>query len=492
LLSLLALAAPTSALAMRCVVLPFRSRWTLPFARWSRPPPLGGRRSIPEYLSRGFADESRGTTEELTRTMVWGMRRSDLQRELEQRGIVIEDGKTRHDMLILLLNQLPSVRSKKHLNDGKHREEGGVMAQNGAPLPSSDFESIASNVCWANYDCEKLDLDPNKSYMVAMKGMIQKDLDGAGIGIVLRDENGTVVWVAQKFYPVSRSLFEAGYCAVVLAMRYVLSRFSLSNVVIQITDFTIYDQISGLFDTSKLSLQYMREEIFQLQREHSTEGKNVSFQVASKAQRLETEHLALQALIERTSRNMGDENASPNDSLYSSDPMKHILMTALPKSDPTTFGSRFAATAVDTVIDPLKEYLLRFDGGSRGNPGIAGAGMVLFNEQGQEIWHGRKYLGRSVSNNKAEYCAIHLGLNHARSLGIESIRCEGDSELIVKQLQGVYKVKSENLRLLWEKTQALMNSFRCCDVHHIERRLNSRADALANEGKSHLIRSTLV
>jgi ribonuclease HI len=385
----------------------------------------------------------------------------------------------------------PSVATTKGDSVIDPSKEYLLRFNSGESPPSSvELEIVASNVCWAKYDIEKLHFRANKAYTVAMKGVIQKDLGGTGIGIVLRDRKGTVVWVAQKYYPISRSLFEAGYSAVLLAMRYVLSRFGLSNVVVQIADFTIHDQISGLFDTTKLSLLLLREEIFNLRDHYTREGKKVVFRVASKKQRLETEQLAFQALIERMTRNLGDENdAASDDSSYSRDPMDSIATNPLLKLDAATFEPEFATVKGDAVIDPSKEYLLRFDGGSRGNPGIAGAGMVIYDDQEREIWHGRKYLGCNLSNNKAEYCAIHLGLNHARSLGIERICCEGDSELIIKQLQGVYKVKSENLRLLWEKTHALMNSFRQCEVRHIERKLNKRADALANEGTNHACRT---
>jgi ribonuclease HI len=124
--------------------------------------------------------------------------------------------------------------------------------------------------------------------------------------------------------------------------------------------------------------------------------------------------------------------------------------------------------------------MLHFDGGSRSNPGVAGAGMVLLDEKGREIWSGGKYLGNSMTNNQAEYYSLILGLKHARYLGIKQIRCLGDSELVIKQLNGQYRVKHEGLRSLWNSVQKIVQQFDSCEFQHVPRHANSRADQLAN------------
>jgi ribonuclease HI len=130
---------------------------------------------------------------------------------------------------------------------------------------------------------------------------------------------------------------------------------------------------------------------------------------------------------------------------------------------------------------PGKTYLLRFDGGSRGNPGTAGSGMVLYDEDMHEKWCGWKYLGSDRTNNEAEYNALLLGMQCARSLGITKLRAEGDSLLIVRQLKGVYRVKHPRIVPLFQACQDVIDTFDSFQVEHIPRLENSRADQLANE-----------
>lgn len=125
-------------------------------------------------------------------------------------------------------------------------------------------------------------------------------------------------------------------------------------------------------------------------------------------------------------------------------------------------------------------FEIRVDGASRGNPGEAGAGAVIRDAQGNIVRELRKYLG-VTTNNMAEYQALVMALAEARSMGIENVEVFADSELMVKQLHGVYKVKSEDLRPLFEKAAALLKSFRSSKIVHVYREENAAADKLANE-----------
>lgn len=134
-----------------------------------------------------------------------------------------------------------------------------------------------------------------------------------------------------------------------------------------------------------------------------------------------------------------------------------------------------------TSLSPDKTYVLRFDGGSRGNPGIAGAGMVLYNgENGTEVWSGFHYLGDKYTNNEAEYRGLITGLQCARKLGVQNIVVQGDSQLILRQIVGEYKVKSVTLKAYYDEAVSLIPEFKSFQTSHIERARNARADELAN------------
>ena len=121
------------------------------------------------------------------------------------------------------------------------------------------------------------------------------------------------------------------------------------------------------------------------------------------------------------------------------------------------------------------------DGASRGNPGKAGAGFVIFNEQNDEIATGSKYLGQ-CTNNVAEYQALIFGLKEAGKIGNRQISIFLDSQLIVRQIQGKYKVKNVGLKPLFAEVRRLLAQFDSFQVSHVPRNLNKRADELANQG----------
>jgi ribonuclease HI len=119
------------------------------------------------------------------------------------------------------------------------------------------------------------------------------------------------------------------------------------------------------------------------------------------------------------------------------------------------------------------------DGAARGNPGPAGSGAVLLDERGAPLAELSLSLGRAT-NNVAEYRALILGLEEARRRGIDRIDVRMDSQLVVRQMQGLYKVKHEGLRPLALRAGALLAEFSERTIEHIPREENARADALAN------------
>lgn len=122
---------------------------------------------------------------------------------------------------------------------------------------------------------------------------------------------------------------------------------------------------------------------------------------------------------------------------------------------------------------------LEFDGASKGNPGLAGAGAILRADDGSFICRLREGLG-VATNNAAEYRAIILGLNYALSKGFTSIRVQGDSKLVCMQIQGLWKVKNQNISSLYEQAKQLKDRFLSFRIIHVLRESNSDADAQAN------------
>ena len=125
------------------------------------------------------------------------------------------------------------------------------------------------------------------------------------------------------------------------------------------------------------------------------------------------------------------------------------------------------------------KIIVHTDGGSRGNPGPAAAGFVLDDVDGHRLLAKAFFLGETT-NNVAEYIALVKALEAARKLGAEHVTVYTDSELMVRQLSGVYKVKSETIRPLFEHVNALRSQFDSCLVRHVLREKNKDADRIVN------------
>jgi ribonuclease HI len=122
---------------------------------------------------------------------------------------------------------------------------------------------------------------------------------------------------------------------------------------------------------------------------------------------------------------------------------------------------------------------LEFDGGSRGNPGPAGIGVVLRAKDGTPLVTLGRYIGRAT-NNVAEYRALITALQEAKKLGAKNVVIRGDSELIVRQMNGQYKVKHPDMKVLYEEAQDLLHEFDSATIGHNLRHKNELADKLAN------------
>jgi len=148
------------------------------------------------------------------------------------------------------------------------------------------------------------------------------------------------------------------------------------------------------------------------------------------------------------------------------------------------FVKRLSKMERHDTIEEVKDednYTLFFDGCSKGNPGIAGAGAVLYKNE-TEIWSKSLFVGEKETNNVAEYHGLILGLEEAVRRDIKSIEVKGDSELVIKQMKCLYKVKSQNMITLFQKAKVLERKFEKIEFFHVYRSENSRADDLSNEG----------
>ena len=124
-------------------------------------------------------------------------------------------------------------------------------------------------------------------------------------------------------------------------------------------------------------------------------------------------------------------------------------------------------------------YVLFFDGCSKGNPGKAGCGAVIY-ENNVEIFSNAVFVGKKETNNYAEYMGLIVGLENAIIKNIKVLTVKGDSMLVIKQMNGLYKVKSPNLIPLFEFAKQLEAKFDKVTYIHVYRNNNKRADELSN------------
>lgn len=128
----------------------------------------------------------------------------------------------------------------------------------------------------------------------------------------------------------------------------------------------------------------------------------------------------------------------------------------------------------------VPEATLFADGGSRGNPGPAASGAVLVSPDGHVLDEAGRYLG-TATNNVAEWTALCIGLEKAAERGIRRLAVRMDSELVVKQMRGEYRVKNVDLQPLHKRAQALLRKFEHVEIKHVPRKQNALADRVVND-----------
>jgi ribonuclease HI len=143
-------------------------------------------------------------------------------------------------------------------------------------------------------------------------------------------------------------------------------------------------------------------------------------------------------------------------------------------------GGLFGEHAPEPERKPLAAYRANIDGGSRGNPGPAAYGVVIRDAKGEIVARLKKYIGQNT-NNVAEYFGLIAALDYAQTHGVRALCTESDSELLVKQMRGQYKVKSQELRPLFERAKKMSQTFEFFRIDHVYREQNKEADALVNQ-----------
>lgn len=383
------------------------------------------------------------------------MKINDLRMELSFLGLSTKGDRG------MLLSRLSSV-----LDDGPSRK-GGHRASDAAAIPN---------------------LSPERTYVLRLKGTTTQNSGGAGVGLVLYDPGSSgELWAGRIYASGDRTPFEAEYSAVILGLDYVYNVLGGRRLVVQTNNEAIVKQITGVYKVAKSSLRVL------LDVEKILEAKFADFaiQSISSVDNIKAQTLANKALATRKSLNIVEQNKEVGETdsaedgtngngvtwhVHDRDPIQEL------KRNPQKPGRWKSADdpSKSAVIDPSKLYLLRFDGGSRGNPGVAGAGMVIYDENGQEIWCGWHYYPKPATNNVAEYIGVVCGLKCVKSLGIKRLVVEGDSQLIVKQMNGTYRTREETLLVFQQKALQLVEDLEYVEIRHIPRAENKRADWLAN------------
>jgi ribonuclease HI len=396
----------------------------------------------------------------LTKTTIWRMKLNNLRMELSFRGMNAKGNRS------VLQTRLLTI------------------------LDDKDQEDIAPVL-------PLFKIDPSVAYILRVRGHTAPHAGGAGVGLVLYDPSLSSsvqqpIWQGRIYVEGDRTVFEAEYTAILLGMEYAHTCLGIRRLELQSDNEVVLRQIDGIYKINKESLSRLvrdyelRKETWQQQPQDDRDAAPEEISLLppltvgriSPTDNIKAANLARKALATRKSANV-ELDWKLQDPLLELD---RVLVPVQEKLQDTFLGVDRVPVEGGRlqVIDPTKNYLLRFDGGSRGNPGTAGAGMVIYDDQGQEIWCGWKYHGEHSTNNVAEYLGLLSGLKCAQSLGIQRLIAEGDSQLIVRQLNGQYRCKEATLRIFYDACLLIIKDLEYFEARHIPRAENDRADWLAN------------
>lgn len=262
----------------------------------------------------------------------------------------------------------------------------------------------------------------------------------AGIGVVLTNENGeAIAEIGRGIGEATNNVAE--YAALVAGLELALDK-GVSELTIRLDSTVVANQVSGRMKVGNERLRKLAGEVHALMARFDERPR-----------------------IERV----------PREQNVAADRLANQGMNA------AALGVKQEAGVPRRSPGDPKRATLHADGGARGNPGPAGIGAVLTDDQGEVIGEIAQGIGETT-NNVAEYAALITGLELALDLGVTEVDIAMDSELVVNQLKGSWKIKNDRLRALAVKAQGLMNRFDSATIKHVAREQNAGADRLANQG----------
>lgn len=387
-------------------------------------------------------DDNRYVWQPLTRTEIRRLKLAAMREELAKRGL--DTSGNRPVLMSRLLDTVDRVSMKGRAKSKEQKETSS--ADEGCPR-----------------------LDPERTYVLRIKGHSNMSYNSSGIGLVLYDAHSVrEVWVARKYFSRNYSPFQADYRAAILGLECAFEQ-GARKIVLQTDNKVLLKQVTGEYNVKKAELKEPCATLCDVLSEFDEH----EITHISSAENTRAKNLAQRAVA--TKKTLGlPANESDREESATTEPAPESMADEA-EEDLFEYES-------PTIISPDKTYLLQFDGGARGNPGIGGSGMVLYDpDDMNELWCGWKYLGDDATNNAAEYNGLLLGIQCARSLGVRNLRAEGDSKLIVNHVTGAYKAKEPNLRKLLKVTMDAIQHLDSFEIDYIPRDENGRADQLANQ-----------
>jgi len=368
----------------------------------------------------------------------------------------------------------------------------GVTASNKDLFQVS--EKPLEKITKSKKDGKKLDATDSVEvfYHLEFDGASKGNPGKAGAGALLRSQDGKVVYKLTEGVGYA-TCNVAEYRAVILGLKVALSH-GISQIQVKGDSKLVCKQIQGLWRTKNENMAKLCEEAKKLKSNFKKFSiRHVERKFNSDADALANAAIDLQngewlsSKVELQEASDASSLVEPLENFANSRSSEKIgvtecnkdLFQVSEKSLEKISKSEKSRKKLDATMSDEVCYQLEFDGASKGNPGKAGAGALLRNQNGKVVYKVREGVG-FATNNVAEYRAVIRGLKVALSQGISQIHVQGDSKLVCMQIQGLWKTKSEDMAKLCAEAVQLKTKFKKFYIRHIEREFNSDADALAN------------